>query len=80
MPALRPGGATAGLAPEWRDARRGAWPVYADRMASSGSSVPVEGYRLTNISPRAFQHPADRAATAALGSIPYLESNSTFVS
>ena len=42
-------------------------------MASSGSSVPAEGYRLTEISPRAFQHPADRAATAALGSIPYLD-------
>jgi Zn-dependent protease with chaperone function len=42
-------------------------------MASSGSQVPVEGYRLTGISPRAFQHPADRAATAALASIPYLE-------
>jgi Zn-dependent protease with chaperone function len=42
-------------------------------MASAGSSVPAEGYRLTDISPRAFQHPADRAATAALGSIPYLD-------
>jgi Zn-dependent protease with chaperone function len=42
-------------------------------MMSSGSSLPVEGYRLTGISPRAFQHPADRAATAALGSIPYLD-------
>src|SRR5271155_2788897 len=42
-------------------------------MASSGSTVPAEGYRLTEISPRAFQHPADRAATAALGSIPYLD-------
>src|SRR5277367_2730273 len=41
-------------------------------MAPS-SSVPAEGYRLTGISPRAFQHPADRAATAALGSIPYLD-------
>jgi Zn-dependent protease with chaperone function len=47
--------------------------VYADQMATSGSSVPAEGYRLTDISPRAFQHPADRAATAALGSIPYLD-------
>ncbi len=35
--------------------------------------LPVEGHRLTGISPRAFQHPADRAATAALGSIPYLD-------
>ncbi len=42
-------------------------------MASSGSQVPAEGHRLTGISPRAFQHPADRAATAALGAIPYLD-------
>ncbi|HEV3033901.1 MAG TPA: M48 family metallopeptidase [Solirubrobacteraceae bacterium] len=42
-------------------------------MASVESSLPAEGYRLTDISPRAFQHPADRAATAALGSIPYLD-------
>ncbi len=47
--------------------------IYAEQMASSESSVLAEGYRLTNISPRAFQHPADRAATAALGSIPYLD-------
>ena len=36
-------------------------------------NAPAEGYRLKDISPRAFQHPADRAATAALGSIPYLD-------
>jgi Zn-dependent protease with chaperone function len=42
-------------------------------MASSATNAPAEGYRLTEISPRAFQHPADRAATAALGSIPYLD-------
>ena len=42
-------------------------------MASTGSKVPAKGYRLDGISPRAFQHPADRAATAALGSIPYLD-------
>ena len=35
--------------------------------------LPVEGHRLTGISPRAFQHPADRAATAALSAIPYLD-------
>src|ERR1035438_1586605 len=40
---------------------------------SSSSQVPAEGYQLKGISPRAFQHPADRAATAALGSIPYLD-------
>jgi Zn-dependent protease with chaperone function len=37
------------------------------------SNLPSEGYRLTGISARAFQHPADRAATAALGAIPYLD-------
>jgi Zn-dependent protease with chaperone function len=42
-------------------------------MEPSGQTLPVEGHRLTNISPRAFQHPADRAATAALSSIPYLD-------
>lgn len=42
-------------------------------MAGSGSNILAEGYRLTDISPRAFQHPADKAATAALGSIPYLD-------
>jgi Zn-dependent protease with chaperone function len=38
------------------------------------SSLPAEGYRLTGIAPRAWQHPADRAASAALASIPYLDS------
>jgi Zn-dependent protease with chaperone function len=37
------------------------------------SSVPAEGYRLTGISPKAYEHPADRAATAALSAIPYLD-------
>lgn len=36
-------------------------------------TLPVEGYQLTNISPKAYEHPADRAATAALGSVPYLD-------
>lgn len=30
-------------------------------------------HRLVNISPKAYEHPADRAATAALKSIPYLD-------
>jgi Zn-dependent protease with chaperone function len=47
--------------------------VYAGPMAAAGSSLPTEGYRLKDISPRAFQHPADRAATAALASVPYLD-------
>jgi Zn-dependent protease with chaperone function len=33
----------------------------------------VGAYRLEGISPRAYQHPADRAATAALHSVPYLD-------
>ena len=36
-------------------------------------SLPAEGYRLTDISAKAYEHPADRAATAALATIPYLE-------
>ncbi len=42
-------------------------------MNSSGSGIPAKGHRLTDISPRAFQHPADRAATVALSAIPYLD-------
>ena len=36
-------------------------------------TTPAEAYRLTDISPKAYEHPADRAATAALGSIPMLD-------
>jgi len=36
-------------------------------------SLPAGAYKLDAISPRAFQHPADRAATAALEQIPYLD-------
>lgn len=36
-------------------------------------TLPIEGYQLTNISPRAYEHPADRAAMSALGSVPYLD-------
>ena len=35
--------------------------------------VPDTSYQLKGISPRAFQHPADRAATAALHQVPYLD-------
>ena len=35
--------------------------------------MPAEAYRLPAISPKAYEHPADRAATAALGSIPMLD-------
>jgi Zn-dependent protease with chaperone function len=36
-------------------------------------TTPAEAYRLTGISPKAYEHPADRAATAALASIPMLD-------
>ena len=41
---------------------------YAPPMA-----LPAEAWKLDNISPKAYQHPADRAATAALGNVPYLD-------
>jgi Zn-dependent protease with chaperone function len=37
-------------------------------------ALPDSTYQLEGISPRAFQHPADRAATAALKQVPYLDS------
>src|ERR671932_101017 len=36
-------------------------------------TLPADAYRLKGISPRALQHPADRAATAALHQVPYLD-------
>ena len=36
-------------------------------------SVPEVAWKLEGISPRAYQHPADRAATAALAKVPYLD-------
>lgn len=36
-------------------------------------TLPVEGYRLERISSKAYEHPADRAATAALKTIPHLD-------
>jgi Zn-dependent protease with chaperone function len=36
-------------------------------------SLPVEGYQLKGISSKAYEHPADRAATAALKAIPHLD-------
>jgi Zn-dependent protease with chaperone function len=35
--------------------------------------LPEQAHRYPGISPRAFQHPADRAATAALQQIPHLD-------
>src|SRR4051794_7279944 len=37
-------------------------------------TLPDSTFQLEGISPRAFQHPADRAATAALKQVPYLDS------
>jgi Zn-dependent protease with chaperone function len=36
-------------------------------------TLPAEAWQLEGISPRAYQHPADRAATAALQKVPYLD-------
>jgi len=36
-------------------------------------SLPIDAYKLEAISPRAYQHPADRATTAALKQVPYLD-------
>lgn len=36
-------------------------------------TTPAEAYRLPGLSPKAYEHPADRAATAALASIPMLD-------
>ena len=36
-------------------------------------TLPAGAYKLEQISPRAIQHPADRAATAALAQVPYLD-------
>jgi len=42
-------------------------------MAPTDSQLPAEGYRLDEIAPRAYQHPADKAASAALSAIPQLD-------
>src|SRR5262249_59484811 len=34
---------------------------------------PIEGYQLKGISSKAYEHPADRAATAALKAVPHLD-------
>ena len=36
-------------------------------------NLPSDGFQLTDISPKAYEHPADRAATAALASVPMLD-------
>jgi Zn-dependent protease with chaperone function len=37
------------------------------------SDTPATSFRLESISPKAYEHPADRAATAALRGVPYLD-------
>jgi Zn-dependent protease with chaperone function len=36
-------------------------------------ALPAEGYQLKRISAKAYEHPADRAATAALKAVPHLD-------
>jgi Zn-dependent protease with chaperone function len=36
-------------------------------------SLPAQGYQLKRISSKAYEHPADRAATAALKAVPHLD-------
>jgi Zn-dependent protease with chaperone function len=36
-------------------------------------ALPVDAWKLEGISPRAYQHPLDRAATSALHKVPYLD-------
>jgi Zn-dependent protease with chaperone function len=36
-------------------------------------TLPVQGYVLEGISSKAYEHPADRAASAALGAVPHLD-------
>ena len=45
----------------------------ASNSLATHMTHPVPTYRLEGISPRAFQHPADRAATAALRQVPHLD-------
>jgi Zn-dependent protease with chaperone function len=42
-------------------------------MVEPVSDAPAAAFRLEGISPKAYEHPADRAATAALRGIPYLD-------
>ena len=48
-------------------------PVSAVGGTLRGMTVPEVAFKLEGISPRAYQHPADRAATAALARVPYLD-------
>src|SRR5689334_3748358 len=61
----------------WSRTSRFPSAIVAARMAAhhdgSPMGLPSEGYQLTDISPKAYEHPADRAATAALGTVPMLD-------
>src|ERR1044072_9333176 len=46
---------------------------HGPRRSLERMTLPDSTYKLEGISPRAFQHPADRAATAALTQVPYLD-------
>src|SRR4051794_10770672 len=52
---------------------RGRSALHRPPVAFCAMSLPDSTYQLEGISPRAFQHPADRAATAALNQVPYLD-------
>jgi Zn-dependent protease with chaperone function len=41
---------------------------------SDEMALPAQGYQLKRISAKAYEHPADRAATAALKAVPHLDS------
>lgn len=40
---------------------------------SDANALPQKGYKLTGISSKAYEHPADKAATAALKAVPHLD-------
>src|SRR5687768_1614766 len=48
---------------------RGGWA----HVGWPGMAELESAWKLDGISPRAYQHPADRAATAALARVPYLD-------
>jgi Zn-dependent protease with chaperone function len=58
----------SGIDPSFQLPPSGRW-----RYRYLGVSLPVEGYQLKGISPKAYEHPADRAATAGLKAIPHLD-------
>jgi Zn-dependent protease with chaperone function len=42
-------------------------------LACAAMALPEQGYQLKRISSKAYEHPADRAATAALKTIPHID-------